>query len=454
MLFSSRHDIELLGNLRLRLMDTAQKERTVTRFRTRATGLLLAYLAYYPAVGHEREKLIELFWPDQPPTVGRNKLSLALSALRRVLDPPGSGASGTILADRFTIRLRPEVITTDVGKFQKALNVAAQSREPHVQLKSLVEAVTLYRGELLEPFDDEWVSGERLRLGEQFLGALRDGSRLYESAGDSDNALVWARQAVQADPYREESHRYLIALLLRMRQSEQAREQFLQLRRFKREFGMAPAPETEDLVRHLQIKPEAPPKKGQPDNPLRRAQRSGGATPSVAPLADENRQAAATDILRSRTPLPLRLSRFFGRDAEVSTVLRWLDPGGERLVTLTGMGGVGKTRLAVEVAAKAADRFDAVYFVALAGVGDPEAVPSTIVAALGLSSAPATAPLDQIAACLNALPRTMLVLDNMEQLLTPLPERASTEEPTEKAGIVLFLQELLARVPTLRCLVT
>src|SRR5690348_1724002 len=94
--------IELLGGLRVQ-----QGERIITRFRTQKCAVLLAYLAYYRQQAHPREVLIEMLWPECEPGVGRQRLWLALSSLRRQLEPPGV-PSGTVLqADRFNVRLNP-----------------------------------------------------------------------------------------------------------------------------------------------------------------------------------------------------------------------------------------------------------------------------------------------------------------------------------------------------------
>ncbi len=76
--------IQLFGTLRAR-----QEDRIITRFRTQKTGALLAYLAYFRGRSHTRETLIELFWPDTELDSGRHSLSLALSSLRSLLEPPG-----------------------------------------------------------------------------------------------------------------------------------------------------------------------------------------------------------------------------------------------------------------------------------------------------------------------------------------------------------------------------
>ncbi len=98
--------------------------------------------------------------------------------------------------------------------------------------------------------------------------------------------------------------------------------------------------------------------------------------------------------------------------AELQTALK-----AHRLVTLTGVGGVGKTRLALEVAARLADDFpDGVWVIELAAVGDPAAVPEAVAAVLGITQQPGMSLADSVAAALEGRAR-LLVFDNCEHVL-------------------------------------
>jgi DNA-binding SARP family transcriptional activator len=99
--------IQLFGNLCVR-----QRERHITRFRSQHTGALLAYHRHQ---SHSRESLIEIFWPESEPETGRHNLSNALSSLRNQLEPPGVPGGSVIIADRFSVQLNPEAVTTDVA---------------------------------------------------------------------------------------------------------------------------------------------------------------------------------------------------------------------------------------------------------------------------------------------------------------------------------------------------
>jgi predicted ATPase/tRNA A-37 threonylcarbamoyl transferase component Bud32 len=133
----------------------------------------------------------------------------------------------------------------------------------------------------------------------------------------------------------------------------------------------------------------------------------------------ELRTASASESDR-RFQLPEPITRFFGRQQEVDDVLRRV--GDARLSTLTGPGGTGKTRLALQVAALAHDRFkDGVVFVSLAAIVDPTLVCTEIAHVLAVPERPAISPADSLAAFLNSR-QMLLVLDNFEHVVSAAPE--------------------------------
>jgi predicted ATPase/Tfp pilus assembly protein PilF len=137
--------------------------------------------------------------------------------------------------------------------------------------------------------------------------------------------------------------------------------------------------------------------------------------------------------------LPLQLTRFFGREQEIAEVERMLNSGEVRLLTITGPGGTGKTRLALEVVPRLTAKFHSeIYFVPLADVTDPQLVSCTILKSLSIKPSGEIEPLAQIEGALRHKP-ALIVLDNYEQL------------PYEAAETV---QALLERLPQLSIIVT
>lgn len=163
----------------------------------------------------------------------------------------------------------------------------------------------------------------------------------------------------------------------------------------------------------------------------------GDSQGASAPLADPNATTPHPLVL------PLALSRFFGRETEIAALGGMLRSGQTRLVTVTGPGGCGKTRLVIETARGLAEAFPGgIWFVALADVREAGRIPDAIADALGLPRAPNLSPIQQVVEALNGTAggaSALLILDNFEQITA------------EGAPIV---QALLSRIPGLSCLVT
>jgi predicted ATPase len=113
--------------------------------------------------------------------------------------------------------------------------------------------------------------------------------------------------------------------------------------------------------------------------------------------------------------LPVLLTSFIGREMEITQIKHYL--AGHRLVTLTGPGGTGKTRLSLQIAADLIDQFDhGVWFVELAPLVDPELIPQTIISVIGIREQPGRAPLDVLIEYLRGK-KTLILLDNCEHLI-------------------------------------
>src|SRR5437588_12677965 len=108
--------VELLGGLRV-----LRGEQRISAFPTRKAAALLAYLAYHCDSEQPRELLAEMLWPGVDERSGRNSLSVALSAIRRILEPEGVPAGTTLTADRFTARIDSSAVATDVRQFESPL---------------------------------------------------------------------------------------------------------------------------------------------------------------------------------------------------------------------------------------------------------------------------------------------------------------------------------------------
>ena len=163
-------------------------------------------------------------------------------------------------------------------------------------------------------------------------------------------------------------------------------------------------------------------------------------TTAQPPAIDVSAQEENSPPLPDLRGFPIRFTRFFGREAECTRLGEWLRLPETRLVTLTGLGGAGKTRLAAEAVQQAARHFSGpICFAALADLTEAALIPDAICGVLGLTRAPHQTPFEQIVAALSNQPPALLVLDNFEQLV-------------ERGAPLLF--SLLSRLPTLTCIVT
>ncbi|HZT42939.1 MAG TPA: tetratricopeptide repeat protein [Chthonomonadaceae bacterium] len=322
----------------------------ITRFSTQKTASLLAYLAYFRHQRHPREVLIEMLWPDCDLDAGRNRLSTALWALRRILEPPGIPAGTVLQASHFDVGLNVSAVTTDVAEFLAVFHCAARSKNPSERRNHLLRAVDLYRGELLPGFYEDWA-----------LTAQRHLADLFEQAQQLLSAEAWQANALET------------------------------------------------------------------------------IASSLPPLETDSESLPAGS-------LPATFTRFIGREEELGRLQELLSPLSSlsprpRLVTITGTGGIGKTRLALEVARRLQQAYaDSIWFVSLADISDPSWIGSALVEALSLPRANEKELLEQVTAFLKERNTSaLLVLDNFEQLVE---------------GGANIVQRLLEQVPTLTCLVT
>ena len=424
-------NISLLGGLSVR-----QESLVVERFRSQKFGALLAYLALHPERRHPREELADRFWPDSDAEAARASLRQALASLRRQLEPPPAPMGSVLEADRLYVRLNPDAVRVDVAAFEAATKAAKAGRDP---LPNLETAVALYRGDLLPGFYDDWVIAERERLRFAFVEALERLAGLYASADRASQAIESARRLVAAEATREESQRLLIRLLLDSGRPADALRQYEDLKRLLRDqWDAEPEPETSELAREARAR-------GGTSTPVAAVSvpavgdRTAASTSPVAPPPPVPPTAATAITVR----LPMRFTPFFGRGSEVAHV-QDLVTGEEptRLVTLTGIGGSGKTRLAIEVAQAMSSSFPGgVYFVALADTTEGARIDDLVLDALGVRrAADAPAPEQVTRALKERISQTgliLLVLDNAEHLPDEVADAAQRLLSAEEGVFVL-----------------
>lgn len=467
--------IELFGRLR-----ATYRDRSITQFESRKTGLLLACLALYARQDHSREALAERLWEEVDLTVGRNRLKQALASLRRQLEPPDLPSGSVLVADRFTLHLNPQAFTSDVAEFEALLKIAERTADPPEKLRILLAAAELYTGDLLPDQYEEWVLLERERLAQRHLNVLSEILRFQQQLGEPERAIETAHSLIAIDPLREETYLALLPLYVETGRPEEALRRFRDLEaRLERDLNDHPSEALRDLAERIE-QGDFPQETCLTPRQTHEAKRLISVKHSVQSAG----QSGPSSRLSLPAPLPMRLTRFFGREEEMSRLqhsflpeldtvysdnslrdrllaspaqlsmspppypLSWEGGGApfvSRLVTLVGPGGAGKTRLAIEFAAHVATNacLD-VWFVPLADLTDGSRVPVAIAIALRLELEANGDALERVTTFLNSRMsgldrRALLVLDNFEQL------------PKEAAGVVY---ELLEHCPALLCLVT
>ncbi len=382
-------EILLLGPVVMRIDD---REVSLGGGRQRA---LLALLALRPGQVVPAHELIEELWVGEPPDGADTTVRSYVSRLRNALD----GAARIDRTDRGYI-LGVPVGAVDALEFERLVRTGAErlaqgsARRAH---GDLAEALTMWRG---RPFGD--VGGEGTletaanRLEELRLLAIESRIEADLELGRSAELVDELEALVREQPFRERLWRHLMVVLYRSGRQADALAAYHRARA--------------GLDEHLGI---------EPSEELRVLE--------AGILRQEVPAAARQDAFHN---LPVSLSSFIGRSVELEAVSSLLKA--HRLVTLTGVGGVGKTRLALEVTRRAADAtFDGVCFVDLAPLGDPDLVVSIVAAALGLREGSETSDLDALAARLGDR-ELLIVLDNCEhvrdacaELATALLTRAS-----------------------------
>jgi DNA-binding SARP family transcriptional activator/predicted ATPase len=347
-----------------------------------------AYLLLEPPIPHQREVLASLLWPDQPESDARHNLRQALTTLRRITGKRRA-APPWFRATRSTVQRHADAgVATDVAEFDACLEGPVESIP---NIGGLARAVKLYRGELLQGLAlrgsdsaEDWLADMRGQYHRKVVGALWRLARHCEESGSWEEAAEYDRRLVSLDPWCEEAHRHLMLMLARAGHRSSALKHYEDCRaRLRKELGAEPEPQTARL--HRQIR---------------------------------QMSAARFNVPRPATP-------FIGRESEVEWLRRALAHPSRRLITITGLGGIGKTRLAVEAGNRAAADSSRPFlhgavFVPLTGVQGLEPLISSVSQATGLMPSGNARLRPQLLDHLREK-ELLLILDDFESLISREP---------------------------------
>lgn len=360
--------------------------------------LLLAYLLLNRERPVSRDELQAALWEDGA-TRSRDALAPPLSRLRRVL-----GAARLVGVGELRLALGPDA-WIDVEAARSAVAEARDGDATTASTRAGEAAAILARG-LLPELQATWLDAERARLQGLHVEALELLARAGVALGDG-HAVEAARAAVELAPFRESAWVALLEALTARGNAAEALRAFEEVRTLLRdELGTVPGPAL--LAAHRAV------------------------------LAAEPPLPVSTVAAPSRSSAPSALTPLIGREREAATVAAQLRQDDVRLVTLLGAGGIGKTRLALEVAARLAPDYEAgVQFVDLTRIRDPHLLAPAIATELGLRASGRRPPLEELEGYLRSR-RVLLVLDNFEHVADAAP----------------VVSELLQSAPRVKALVT
>ena len=365
--------------------------RNITRdsWRLRKSAALVKMLALAPGHRMHREQAMDLLWPGSGRRAASNSLRSVLYATRKVFDP--AAGAGYLASEGESLALCPGGdLWVDVDAFEVAVASARRSRHP----AAYRAALGLYSGELL-PDDryEDWVENRSRELRGAFLSALIELSGLYEERGDHEPAIDTLQRFLSVEPASEEAHARLMRLHAHSGRRQEALSQYQRLSTVLSErFGTEPEAATRRLRDEIAagvVEPLVP-------------------SPADTPQEEEVSEPGGHNLPKPKTSL-------VGREREISEVEGTLSA--TRLLTLTGTGGSGKTRLALEVARDLAGSYaDGVWLVELAPLSEPELVVQEVAGTLGVQEQPGRLPLENLLEALGDK-EMLLLMDNCEHLI-------------------------------------
>jgi predicted ATPase/DNA-binding SARP family transcriptional activator len=381
---------------------------------------LLAVLALIRGRVVSNERLIDELWGEDPPARARETLHVNISRLRKALVDAGGDADRLVRrAGGYVLELGPGA--RDVDRWEGALGRARQARATgrfEAARTAIGEALGVWRG---APFAGvsahELLDGERARLEEERLAATIEGIELDLELGRHGELLGQLEALVIAHPFKERLVELQMVALYRSGRQADALEAFLAARaRFVEELGIEPGQPLREL--HEDV--------------LRHADTLGAEPTPARPGARGDRR------------LPVPPNRTIGREHDLDAIGERLRTSAVRLLTLTGPGGVGKTRLALEAARVVEQDFaDGGCFVSLAALQGPDDVPAAIVTALGMIVLSGESAVQAVERFLGAK-HLLLVVDNFEHVRAAAPVLGGLLEVCPALTVLATSREPLA----------
>ncbi|MBI9050550.1 MAG: tetratricopeptide repeat protein [Anaerolineaceae bacterium] len=391
---NTRLQINCLGDFTA-ILDGQQ----ITSFETDKTRALLIYLVVESGFSFKRSHLAGLLWPDEKEERALQNLRQTLSYLRKGLGESNQSAN-LILSDRESIQINPKAdIQVDYLAFKKFLQKGLFHYQSQIgnglfHVRFLQYAIDQFQGEFLSHFSvnksfmfEEWVMLYREEVNLQMVRALNILCEYHEKRTEYQLAIEKALRIVEICPWDEPVRNRIMRLLGINRQWTAAKSQFLAMQRYlKEQLLVEPSQESTKLYNQIC-------------------------------LAAEGKVELISDIASAHYHLPQNDTAFIGRQDELDRVMEMLISPEMRLVTLLGLGGIGKTRLASEIAKQMIGIFpDGVFFVSLIPEKSDEQIVQLIGESMGLVFPDQSWNQRQLFIHMHDK-ELLLVLDNFEHLL-------------------------------------
>lgn len=359
-----------------------------------------------------REELAELFWPGEYGEVARDRLRQTLAVLNKALRE--TGGDSPILGTKTQIRFNASQATVDTEEFALLLGKAKFADSNEARAAALQQAIVLAQGPFASGFVEDWVQAIRDEIAGRVHEAKIELAEILCELERSDEAQRILQEATHDRPLSDRANALRARLYRDTGRLGDAATVAKDYRaRLKAELGLEPNAQWEELFEE--------------GLPVRS---------SVQALPVTERQIRWLHVAQP-------ITRFFGRDRELEWLSNTFSTEGYRLVTITGPGGSGKTRLSVEFGSRLAPVEASILGIGLAEFDEAGLVPHALAEAIGLQTAPGSDVYRELSQAL-ANRKVWIVLDNCEHLMPEIADVAQRLlSAIPNAGVICTSRVLL-----------